>query len=219
MLKGLAPRAARCTCAATLRRHHLHPCLGHHAAPDCGGNGAGALLHIPPWKPHTLSPHRFYRCHGAGPPPKCRATAIADVPWREPTSSATAAVPGLPDFHHTKSEGQALSVSLVKPGAYLSASYERYKADHLEITRLVNRLETPAAGPVWVSNNPCHQSTSTCLLCRRLFDMPCYAGLPFHLSSASVAATVSATVVVTEGDTAISPWMSSRNSLTGKPLV
>ena len=34
-------------------------------------------------------------------PPKCRATAIADVPWREPTSSATAAVPGLPDFHHT----------------------------------------------------------------------------------------------------------------------
>ena len=55
--------------------------------------------------------------------PHCRATAIADVPWREPTAAAAAFVPGLPDFHHTESEGQALSVSLVKPGAYLSASY------------------------------------------------------------------------------------------------
>jgi hypothetical protein len=55
-------------------------------------------------------------------PPHCRATAIAALPWRESTTSATASVPGLPDFHHTKSEGQALRVSLVKPGAYLSAS-------------------------------------------------------------------------------------------------
>ena len=31
-------------------------------------------------------------------PPTCRATAIADVPLREPTTSATAAFPGLPDF-------------------------------------------------------------------------------------------------------------------------
>ena len=30
--------------------------------------------------------------------PNCRATAIADVPWREPTTSATASIPGLPDF-------------------------------------------------------------------------------------------------------------------------
>ena len=29
--------------------------------------------------------------------PNCRATAIADVPLREPTTSATASVPGLPD--------------------------------------------------------------------------------------------------------------------------
>src|SRR5262249_4233592 len=58
-------------------------------------------------------------------PPHCRATAIAALPWRESTTSATASVPGLPDFHHTKSEGQALRVSLVKPGAYLSASYGR----------------------------------------------------------------------------------------------
>ena len=43
-------------------------------------------------------------------------------PLGESTTSATASVPGLPDFHHTKSEGQALRVSLVKPGAYLSAS-------------------------------------------------------------------------------------------------
>ena len=28
--------------------------------------------------------------------PNCRATAVADVPWREPTTSATAFVPGLP---------------------------------------------------------------------------------------------------------------------------
>src|SRR5262245_59546393 len=60
-----------------------------------------------------------WRCR----PPHCRAPAIADFPWREPTTAATASVPGLPDVHHTKSKGQALRVSLVKPGAYLSASY------------------------------------------------------------------------------------------------
>ena len=31
-------------------------------------------------------------------PPHCRATAIAGFPVREPTTSATASVPGLPDF-------------------------------------------------------------------------------------------------------------------------
>ncbi len=31
-------------------------------------------------------------------PPYGRATTIADVPLREPTTSATASVPGLPDF-------------------------------------------------------------------------------------------------------------------------
>jgi len=30
--------------------------------------------------------------------PNCRATAITDVPLREPTTSATASFPGLPDF-------------------------------------------------------------------------------------------------------------------------
>jgi hypothetical protein len=30
--------------------------------------GAGALLHIPPWRSHTLSPGRFRRCNGAGVP-------------------------------------------------------------------------------------------------------------------------------------------------------
>ena len=59
-------------------------------------------------------------------PPTLPSQAIADFPWREPTTSATASFPGLPDFHHTKSEGQALRVSLVKPGAYLSASYKTY---------------------------------------------------------------------------------------------
>src|SRR4029450_2230488 len=60
-------------------------------------------------------------------PPSCRATVIADVPWREATTAATTSDPGLPDFHNTKSEGQALRVSLVKPGAYLSASYTTWK--------------------------------------------------------------------------------------------
>ena len=52
-------------------------------------------------------------------------------------SSATAAVPGLPDFHHTKSIGQALRVSLVKPGAYLSASYLRFLAPLADISSKV----------------------------------------------------------------------------------
>jgi hypothetical protein len=43
-------------------------------------------------------------------------------PLGESTTSATTSVPGLPDFPHTKSEGQALRVSLVKSGAYLSTS-------------------------------------------------------------------------------------------------
>jgi hypothetical protein len=43
------------------------PC-GHRAAPGCSANGACALLHIPPWRPHILSPRRFRRCYGAGAP-------------------------------------------------------------------------------------------------------------------------------------------------------
>ena len=43
-------------------------------------------------------------------------------PLGESTTSATTSVPGLPDVPNTKSEGQALRVSLVKSGAYLSTS-------------------------------------------------------------------------------------------------
>ena len=58
--------------------------------------GAGALLHIPPWRSHTLSPGRFRRCNGAGVPQT--ATAIADFLVRELTTSATASFPDLPGF-------------------------------------------------------------------------------------------------------------------------
>src|SRR5262249_21220166 len=55
--------------------------------------------------------------------PKLPSHSNRGCPPEGPTTSATASVSGLPDFHNTKSEGQALRVSLVKPGAYLSASY------------------------------------------------------------------------------------------------
>ncbi|MGH9963094.1 MAG: hypothetical protein ACREBC_39255, partial [Pyrinomonadaceae bacterium] len=44
-------------------------------------------------------------------------------------------------FFLTKSSGQALRVSLVKPGAYLSASYQK---------------ESGGSGPVYTSSEPPH---------------------------------------------------------------
>ena len=41
-----------------------------------------------------------------------------------------------------------------------------------------DRLETPAAGPAWVSNNACQESLSAWLLCRRFFDTEPSADLP-----------------------------------------
>jgi hypothetical protein len=44
--------------------------------------------------------------------------------------------------------------------------------------RFFDRLETPAAGPAWVSNNACQESLSAWLLCRRFFDSEPSADLP-----------------------------------------
>ena len=46
-------------------------------------------------------------------------------------------------FHHTKSAGQALRLSLVKPGAYLSASYGTVEAvliEHWQLCRVNGRI-------------------------------------------------------------------------------
>jgi hypothetical protein len=39
-----------------------------------------------------------------------------------------------------------------------------------EIARFFDRLDTPAPGLLWVSNNPCQESVSTWRLIRMFFD-------------------------------------------------
>ena len=74
---------------------------------------------LPPWRPQTLSPDRVRRCHGAGAP----HTAAPRQARMPPCGFGHRILSKSTCFHHTKSAGQALRVSLVKPGAYLSASY------------------------------------------------------------------------------------------------
>jgi hypothetical protein len=46
---------------------------------------------------------------------------------------------------------------------------------HRKIARYFDKLDTPAVGPICVSNNSCQESASTWLLCRRFFDTEDFA--------------------------------------------
>ena len=48
--------------------------------------------------------------------------------------------------------------------------WSRKRGLHTQIARFCDSLATPAGGPIWVSNNSCHQSVSTWLLVRRFCD-------------------------------------------------